>query len=160
MEFIRLGRLKNTLREGPLSAVETAKYLAVQGALLSFIFIPSPADMSRDWTMIAYPVSALIGVYYCYRRNGGAGGRHFAERYLAIGWVVGLRIGLSLAMAIGIAAAIAALLGFNFDALSDPVVTHGWDIAAFGAVLFVYWRTGVHLADVPEKVSQDSRRPF
>jgi hypothetical protein len=74
MEFVRLGRLKNTLEAGPLSAVETAKYLAVQGALLSLIFIPTPADLSQDWTMIAYPVSALLGVYYCYKRNGGAAG--------------------------------------------------------------------------------------
>jgi hypothetical protein len=160
MEFIRLGRLKSTLGEGPLSAAETAKYLAVQGALLSLIFIPTPADMPRDWTMIAYPVSAVLSVYYCYRRNGGAAGKHFAERYLAIGWVVGLRIGFCAVVAVAVSAVIGALLGFDFDAISSPGVTRAIDVAGFGLVLLVYWRMGVHLADVAEKMSRDSSRPF
>lgn len=82
MEFFRLKRLNATLVRGPLPALDTAKYLAAQGVLWSLIVIPSPADAPADWTLLGYPAISLLGVYYCYRRHGGASGERFAERYL------------------------------------------------------------------------------
>ena len=40
------------------------------------------------------PCLALAGVVFSHRNNGGAAGVRLAERYLAVGWVVGSRVGL------------------------------------------------------------------
>lgn len=60
MEFFRLKRLKATLVNGPLPARGTAQYLAAQGALWSLIVIPSPAEVPRDWTLLAYQRSPFL----------------------------------------------------------------------------------------------------
>jgi hypothetical protein len=140
MEFFRLKRLNATLVRGPLPALDTAKYLAAQGALWSLIVNPSPADAPADWTFLGYPALALLGVYYCYRRHGGASGERFAERYLAIGWVVGLRVTamLILLAMLGLAGFIAAR-GFDGSTLDNPAVTHALDIGILGAIAIVYW---------------------
>ena len=149
MEFFRLKRLNATLVHGPLPARDTAQYLAAQGALWSLIVIPSPADTPRDWTLLAYPSLSLLGVYHCYRRHGGSAGDRFAERYLAIGWVVGLRVAalfLSLAM-LGVAAFI-VIRGFDGSSLDSVGIGNVLDIGMLCVIAVVYWRMGVHLAAV------------
>jgi len=149
MEFFRLERLNATLVRGPLPALDTAKYLAAQGALWSLIVIPSPADAPADWPFLGYPALSLLGVYYCYRRHGGASGERFAERYLAIGWVVGLRVAATsiLLCMLGLAGFIAAR-GFDGSWLDGPAVTHVLDVGTLGVIAIMYWRMGVQLAAV------------
>ncbi|HEV3485099.1 MAG TPA: hypothetical protein VG106_06810, partial [Vicinamibacterales bacterium] len=92
MRFFSIRRLKSDLAGGPLPARATAQYLAAQGALMSVAYVPSPAHAPADWGFIVHPLLALVGVYYCYRRNGGPTGERLAERFLAVGWVVGIRV--------------------------------------------------------------------
>jgi hypothetical protein len=148
MEFVRIGRLKDALIRGPLSAFDTAKYLAVQGALISILFIPSPTDAPPDWTFGAYPLSALAGVYYCYKRNGGSAGIRLAERFLAIGWVVGIRVAFCIVIPAFVGVFVLAFAGFLFEGLDDETVGDGLRVAGLGLMLFMYWRMGIHLADV------------
>ena len=133
------------MAEGPLSAKETLKYLAAQGMLLSLIFIPSPADAPPDWAFILYPLLSLAGIYFCYRSNGGASGLQFAERYLAVGWVVGLRVAV-----LGIAAAIAthgiSLWIFGLDWMQEDRLSLVLEFGALILIGLVYWRMGIHLS--------------
>lgn len=145
---MRIGRLKATLARGPLPAGETAKYLAAQGALMSLVFIPTPAEMPADWTFLAYPLLAAAGVYYCYRSNGGALGERFAERYVAIGWVVGWRVALVLIAAFGFGLLSVVLRGDDPGWLDNPHVADAVNIGGFAVVGFIYWRMAVHLATV------------
>ena len=160
MEFFRLKRLKATLLRGPLPPSDTAKYLAASAALCSVALIPSPGDVLSHWTLLAYPALALLGVYYCYRRNGGAVGDRFAERYIAIGWVVGLRVTVVvfLLTALGLVA-FTVVRGFDGSWLEHPAATHVVDVGTLGVVAVVYWRMGVQLADVHRATRLADRLP-
>jgi hypothetical protein len=134
------------LAEQPL--LDTAKYLATQGALLSIAFIPTPAGAPADWPFLAYPVFAVAGVYYCYKRNGGAAGERFAERYLAVGWVAGMRVALGIVVVV-----LACVVGLAFTDrglawLEDSQVAASIDVGVLTVTALVYWRMGIHLADV------------
>jgi hypothetical protein len=148
MTFVNLKRLKAELAQAELPASETAKYLAAQGALLSLMFIPSPENEPADWAFVAHPLLAVIGVYYCYRRNGGALGARFAERYLAVGWVVGWRVALVAVplVALGLGASLSATGSLEW--LEDPRIAPAIDLGSVGLVAFVYWRIGRHLGDL------------
>ena len=148
MEFVNIRRLKATLRSGELSSRETAKYLAAQAVLLSLLFIPSPAPEPSGWPFIAYPLVSLGGVYYCYRRNGGGIGTRFAERYLAVGWVVGWRVALIVVTAAVIALATSLVLIGTIEWLEHPLATSAVDSGSLGLVGFIYWRLGVNLSDL------------
>ena len=158
MEFINIKRLKSALSQGELSARETAKYLAAQGVLLSLVFIPTPGAEPPDWPFVAYPLVALGGVYYCYRRNGADVGKRFAERYLAVGWVVGWRVAL-----VSITAVVLTVLGSlltvgNFDWFEEPRFAVVVDVGSLSLVAFVYWRIGVHLGHLagPRAISESA----
>ena len=141
MHVLDIRTLKATLKARALSSGEAVRYIAAQGALLSWLFIPGQTTV--DWMFITNPLLALAGTYYCYRCNGGADGIRLAERYLAIGWVVMCRgiAFLFLPLAIGLAAWTIATAG---EGPGDAVMS----TALIGLMLLMYWRIGVHLADV------------
>jgi hypothetical protein len=158
MRFLGIKPLRDDLAEGPLSAKETLKYLPAQGMLLSLIFIPSPADAPPDWAFIAYPLLSLAGIYYCYRSNGGSAGRHFAERYLAVGWVVGLRVAV-----LGIGAAIIthgiSLWIFGLNWIQDDRLSLGLEFGALVLIVLVYWRMGIHLSLIAAEQAVEGLTP-
>src|SRR5688572_30405295 len=141
MHLLDIRTLKATLKDRTLSSVEVARYLAAQGAVLSWLFIPS--ETTVDWMYLTNPLLALGGTYYCYRRNGGADGIRLAERYLAIGWVVMCRgiAFLFLPLAIGLAGWTIVTAG---EGPRDVVMS----TTLIGLLVLMYWRIGVHLADV------------
>jgi hypothetical protein len=148
MEFLRIRGLKADLARESLSASETAKYLAAQAALSSIVLIPTPADTPSGWPFLAYPLLALTGVYYCYKRNGGTTGERFAERYLAVGWVAGVRVATAL-----VVIAVVGLTGLAFTDIGLQWLEHSnfaaaVDAGMFVVLAFIYWRIGAHLADV------------
>jgi hypothetical protein len=148
MEFVNIRRVKTTLKQGELPAVETAKYLAAQGALWSVLLIPSPADAPVNWAFLTYPLLGLAGAYYCYRKNGGKLGRRLAERYLAIGWVVGWRFALVLASSLVAAAGVSLVMLGNLSWLEDPELANETTLVWLLIIALIYWRMGHHLADV------------
>ena len=149
MEFINLRRLKDHMRTGPLPSADVAKYVALQAALGAVVFVPSTAYLVSGWEYVVFPSLAVVGVFYCYRCNGGAAGVRFAERYLAIGWVVGWRVAfVAFAMFV---------IGFFIAGFITPealLSTSQWPVAARAVSLTliacVYWRMGVHICDVSE----------
>ena len=147
MEIVNIKRLKAALRQGELPARETAKYVAAQGALMSLMFIPSPAD-PRDWAFLAHPLLAFGGVYYCYRCNGGELGRGFAERYLTVGWVVGCRVALVLIPIAVVGLAVSLLALGRLDWLDDPHLADGITFGFVVVAAFIYWRIGRHIGDL------------
>ena len=154
MEIININRLKAELKQGELPAREVFKYVAVQVALLSIISIPSPADAPVDWAFIAYPLLAFCGIYYCYRRNGGASGRAFAERYLAVGWVVGCRVGLVSVSIFAVCFGVSLLTVGSIEWLDDPRLADANTMGFLGVEALIYWRIGWHIGDVHRAVSQ------
>ena len=157
MRFLGIKPLRDDLAQGPLSAKETLQYLAAQGVLLSTIFVPSPADAPPDWAFIAYPLLSVAGIYYCYRSNGGSAGRQFAERYLAVGWVVGLRV-----VVLGIGAAIMthgiSLWIFGLDWIADDRLSLVLEFGALVLIGLVYWRMGIHLSLIAAAQAADGSR--
>jgi hypothetical protein len=153
MRFFSLRRVKSDVVVGPLPAADTAKYLAAQGALWSLLFIPSPSsDAPIWWGFVAYPFVAVAGVFYCYRCNGGASGQRLAERYLAVGWVVLVRflvLGMLLVMA-GLVAAVvqSGLSGDESTFLDSPGFAASVNIGALSIEALMFWRIGVHIAEV------------
>ena len=156
MEFLNLARLKRTLARGPLEPAEAAKYVAAQSMFFSLIFVPTPSNEEPEaWTFILTVLLAGLGVFYCYRSNGGSLGERFVERYLAVGWVVGWRVGLtaaifSLLFVGGWAVAAPESFGAWSENHSD---SDAWVAAGYAVIAFVYWRTGVHLRDVQRGVT-------
>jgi hypothetical protein len=146
MHVLDIRTLKATLKARALSSGEVVRYLAAQWALLSWLFIPGQTTV--DWMFITNPLFALAGAYYCYLCNGGADGIRLAERYLAVGWVVMCRgiAFLLLPLAIGLAAWTIATAGEGPD---DAVMS----ATLIGLMLLMYWRIGVHLADVAGPVA-------
>ena len=97
------------------------------------------------WHRDAYPLLSLAGIYYCYRSNGGSAGRQFAERYLAVGWVVGLRV-----VVLGIGAATMthgiSLWIFGLDWIGHSRFPLALEVGVLALIGLVYWRMGIHLS--------------
>lgn len=151
MQFVNLRKLKSQLRAGDLPPREVALYLAGQAALGVMLFVPSPADVPRAWDYFALPVLALVGVFYGYRCNGAAAGVRFAERYLALSWVIGWRTSL-LAAAVIAVGFVAGLVTGDFAWLEDERVPVTLSATTALFIAFIYWRIGVHLQDVSADV--------
>jgi hypothetical protein len=100
MVFWRIDELKRQLRRGPLPQRWAFGYVAITwvaweilaGAPGAWSSSADPATI-RDWVMYLTGVLIVaVGTYAAYRANGGSSGRDFAARFVALGFVVGLRI--------------------------------------------------------------------
>jgi len=47
---------------------------------------------------LAQLVVAIVGTRACYIANGGSAGRRFLDRFISLGWVMGVRVALLLAI--------------------------------------------------------------
>jgi hypothetical protein len=97
----RIRTLSDRLRQGPLTARQALPYLIAAMASVTLIFVF--ADWSRPWdrdefetgvdslTTLANGLISAVGLYACYRANGGVDGLQLVERVCAIGFVLFLR---------------------------------------------------------------------
>jgi len=94
--FVNINSLKRDLSFGSLDQRDVAIYIfLVGGAILPsrpLLFDISGSLPLVSIIMLAHVVIHAIGVFACYRANGRAGGLRFAERFLSLSWVVGLRV--------------------------------------------------------------------
>ena len=148
MYFWRIEKLKTEMAARPLSDREVLPYLVVFVAL-SAVVINFPVTISNVWDVLYAAWSillAVIGTIYIYRQNGGSDGRHFLQRYLAIGWVVTVRW-----LVILIAFAIVAIAVLETANLPWEDTTW-YEVIAFGiAEAIVYWRIGHHVHDLSQR---------
>jgi hypothetical protein len=93
----------------------------------------SATAISLAFVLGQLAVSA-IGVWRCYLANGGRAGRRFAERFIALGWVVAFRLFLVVAPpAIALFAA-------------EVEIEAPWPEGAFLLVSVIYfWRLWSHI---------------
>ena len=92
MYFWRIEKLKKDLLKKPLSESESFKYLFANLVLYSLAMIPFLENNIWDvYSAIIMTLITAIGVYYVYKCNKGASGSNFLQKYLSIGWVVGIR---------------------------------------------------------------------
>jgi len=92
MYFWKIDKLKKDLAKQPLSESESFKYLFATIILYSLAMIPFPEN--NLWDVIDSLIGGVItvfGVWYIYKCNRGSMGSNFLQKYLSIGWVVGIR---------------------------------------------------------------------
>jgi hypothetical protein len=148
MYFWRIEKLKTELAARPLSEREVLPYVVVFVALsVAAGFIPHPTrniwdELGAVWSVLL----AAVATIYIYRQNGGAGGQHFLQRYIAVSWVVSIRwfVFLSLA-ALAFYSTLAALR-------ADRTSRHWYDFLFYASIqAVIYWRVGHHVRDIAQR---------
>jgi hypothetical protein len=145
MYFWRIENLKAQLASRPLSDREVLPYFAIfLGVTSAAWFMPLVEPNLWDHLLTAVGVLlAVPGTVWIYRRNGGAVGQHFLQRYLAVGWVVGIRWLVVVLPSLMLYFAVLDLLDV------EAVATTWHDFILFSiALLLLYWRIGHHIADI------------
>ncbi len=145
MYIWRIEQLKDRMLANPLNDREALPYLvAFVGLTAAVSFFPGERLNTWDHLGTGFGlILAVVGTIWIYRQNGGAEGRFLLQRYLAIGWVVGIRWMVAL-RAVGICFfAMLAALGFVSEGTT-------WYDTLFiaAAELVLYWRIGSHVRNV------------
>jgi hypothetical protein len=158
MYFWRIEALKADLRRGALDQRSAFAYL-VATFLLYAVAAEVPGMLNAqigpvrglDWlAILSHLFFVGAGTYWAFRVNGGPLGTDFAVRYLAIGWVVGIRVMALLLLAVGILATF-ILIGTLTEFLGEPS-ERVWHLVGlllgvgFDAIL--YWRLAHHIRNV------------
>ena len=97
MYFWKIKNLKTDLSNGELPTKEQFKYIMAEAIVyavaVAIIMVTPP--LSSNWFDVAMVfitlITMMIGVYYVYYCNGGKTGERLLERYISLGWVVGVR---------------------------------------------------------------------
>jgi hypothetical protein len=154
MHFLRLKPLKEKLNSRSMSQAESAAYLLA--ALLIYELINYPNDCSdplpigwRDWLIwIGGLVTLCLGIFYCYRKNGGSPGDDFLTRFLSLYWVIGWRVIMAGVIILAPVLAVVYLAIPLPETTLDHYVNDGIIIWAFSLNVLIYWRMGIHLHDL------------
>ena len=121
----RIGKLVEQIGNRPLSSRELLPYAIASAILAAIAFIT--ADWLRPWdrddfeaavdsaTTLLAGVTSALGIWACYRANGGERGTEFADRLLVIGFVLFVRFVVvsAVAFVLWAYAAISFNLGFR-----------------------------------------------
>ncbi len=153
MYFWRIKQLKAEMIQQPLTDREVVPYLiaslvVIGLALAAASHLPATSTLD-DYFSVFNTVALGLGTYYIYLQNQGANGQHLLQRYIVIGWVIGIRwlvaylvgtfiitIGVYFSASLPIEASMVMLLIFNVI-----------------AVLVYYWLVGHHVRDVALRTS-------
>jgi len=146
MYFWRIEKLKSQMAARSLSERETLPYFVAFSAISSIILPQTNYNLwdglGTSWSVML----AVVGTVYVFRENGGAVGKHFLQRYFAIGWVVGIRWLVTLVIVA--VAFYGTLMTMNIDTESTS-----WHDFLFAAVAEtgLYWRLGYHVRDLAKR---------
>lgn len=156
MYFWKVERLKSELRSARLSELESLKYVLATSVSLSLLIELATwesIEKSATYTVgvAASLVISLFGTYAAYAANGGASGVDFLGRFLALGWVVGIRVmtamfGVMVAM-FGVIIAVATARGVADPASldADGPLFPGEEVLYVLFVGVIYWRVAAHM---------------
>jgi hypothetical protein len=93
MYIWKIDKLDEELIAGDLSEHETFKYLVAYTILSSLAMIQySNPNQFDTWAGILAGLTALLGLFFIYKCNGGRDGKNIVIRYLSIGWVIFVRM--------------------------------------------------------------------
>lgn len=152
MYLLNIKKLKSNIQAGQFSEADKFKYLfvylLVEFAIYKWVSIiarPAP-EMWDYFSLLLSALLVAVGIYTAYLANGGAAGRDFAARFIAVNLVVTCRFMLiSLPLYAGwIYYLLKVGSEFNYaDRVFDLLFTLCW-----GALL--YYRIFRHMADLKE----------
>jgi uncharacterized membrane-anchored protein YitT (DUF2179 family) len=142
MYWFNLTALKEELSRGSLPQAHAFQY-ALADAILTTL---ARAGGDPWWDVLIVAAFVGLGTAYCYEANGGSEGTDFIARYVSLGWVVGWRVSLACILPAVIVAAIAVRFAPN---------SSSWLAVLDLIVPVIYWRMGVHFADVRRRAAVD-----
>jgi hypothetical protein len=152
MYFIKYQPLKEKLRTRALSDREALPYLIILTALITFSSMPG-VKAYNDWDWVSLGLGVILaigGVLYSYRENGGNAGFDFIQKFVVLGWIVGVRCFLVFMPLIILFSVL------NFMAEDKSLETTGpYHIVGqiFAATIF-YQRIGRHIRDTRSDVNE------
>lgn len=94
MYFFRYQPLKEKLKSRTLTDREALPYLVLFSGIASAVYLLPPVEEFNAWDWIGGGTSvvlAVAGVIYTYVQNGGRQGFDLIQKFVVIGWVVGVR---------------------------------------------------------------------
>ena len=97
MYFVFYHPLKHKLRTNSLSDREALPYLLIEAVLVSLDSNSSGERLSNGYDFLSLCLSVIIvigGTYYVYLQNGGKEGFNLIQKYVVLGWVVGIRLAI------------------------------------------------------------------
>jgi hypothetical protein len=145
MYFWNIKSLKHQLTEVGLSEADSMKYVLFL-SLLGLIPLPMPSSFSSG-TFIFYVINTFTlscGIFYCYRKNGGAKGKDFLSRFFSINFVMFIRF-IPFLMIAGL---------ILYSDITKSIITNYQKIMhlsiVYIVVLLVFYRTGYHLSTIAD----------
>jgi hypothetical protein len=146
MYFIRYQPLKDRLRSRSVSDREALPYLVLFAALTALVCSLPTIESYNFWDGVSAVLSvatAIGGILYAYRQNGGMAGFDLIQKYVILGWVVFVRfliVFLPAALVLVIVGAVTGLMSLEFTGPYDVVMI-------FSAEVIFYQRLGKHVGD-------------
>ena len=153
MQIVRYGPLKQKLRDRSLTDREALPYLVLFCAITALITsFPFFGGFNR-WDTISgasIVVLAVGGVFYVYGKNRGDRGYDFIQKYVTLGWVLGIRF-LLVIVPFGIF--VYGIADYYFDVFTDATGPLDVALVLVTEILF-YQRLGCHIEETATKVSE------
>jgi hypothetical protein len=137
-------RLRDDLVHNRVSPTDFAIYAFLIANVAIPIWVPQRAALDTYSMVFNYGVAighlviAAYGTRVCYVANGSSTGRDFLNRFISLGWIVGVRLALLLAIPLSLLA------------LSPNVRSWVVDLALLGAAALYYWRLSLQISLVHE----------
>jgi hypothetical protein len=152
MYFWNLERLKAELRERAVPPAEVVRYAAallVTWSATSFIpFANEKFTIADGVLLVLILIVTVLGLWTAYQANGGANGTDLAGRYLALGWVIGLRVLVLFVLGLGIVfVSVVVLMLLGREPSDQSLDALSWIIALLAEVFF-YWRLTHHIGSL------------
>jgi hypothetical protein len=94
MRFFSLSKVKTDISSGALGEQETFKYIIAWFMVFCLASFPVSLEKASAASYVFWLVSSVVniwGIKKSYAANGGARGSSFIGRFLALGWVLGIR---------------------------------------------------------------------
>jgi hypothetical protein len=132
--------LREELSRGPLRPGDVAVYVFLASGVSMPLFYSEA--INDDLGELAASLGAVLGqivisaygVWRCYHANGGSSGQYFAETFIALAWVVGVRVFLVALIPFG------ALL-----ILAQDLPSAITEVLVLGFTVIYFWRIWVHI---------------
>ena len=152
MYMLRLRPLKEQLSAGRLPEREGLRYVLATFGLFAVLAevssrIPMTASSAENVASVASFVIFVFGSLLTYSANGGDRGTDFLGRYIALGWVLGIRVFGAMFAAI-VVASVGIEISQAGSAENEASIGLATAIVSVLASGIFYWRLAVHIRDV------------